>query len=262
MSRPTSTNFEQESLIGLGGPGAGAPSIDHYNLGRQASLVIPRSPFVLSDLAAPQDRMAAQGVDESIFHWKILNLSKAKLKASSRTSALLSGFAMIAMVEIQIDKSIPTGLLIAFAVCTVLLIAVHMLAVMISTCILPHVEAISNLPYQTPKTVFESPHIKMAKIIELAWAFSTVLGILLFLVEIAILCWVKFYTFESHAAAWVATALLIPIIGIFIAFAAHFYLKLVGHKSEVHETNIKELQMLSDQLNCENAAPASINNIV
>jgi hypothetical protein len=72
-------------------------------------------------------------------------------------------------------------LLIAFAVCTVLLIAVHMLAVMISTCILPHVEAVSNLHLQTSNTVFESPHRKMSKIIELAWAFSTVLGILLFL---------------------------------------------------------------------------------
>ena len=67
------------------------------------------------------------------------------------------------------------------------------------------------------------------------------------MVEIAILCWVKFYTL-THAAAWVATGLLIPILCIFVAFAAHFYLKLVSHRSEVYEDGIKELQMLKDQL--------------
>ena len=53
-------------------------------------------------------RMSVKGMDEHIFHWKNLNLSRAKLKASSRTSALLAGFAMVAMVEIQIDENIPT----------------------------------------------------------------------------------------------------------------------------------------------------------
>ena len=46
-----------------------------------------------------------------------------------------------------------------------------------------------------------------------------------FSVEICILCWVKFYNFESHLAAWVATGLIIPIFFVFIAFAAHFYMK-------------------------------------
>ena len=75
--------------------------------------------------------------------------------------------------------------------------------------------------------------MKMNLIVELAWGFSTVLGILMFLVEIAILCWVKFYT-VSQAVAWVATGLLIPIMLIFVAFAAHFYLKLVSHKSGMY----------------------------
>ena len=104
------------------------------------------------------------------------------------------------------------------------------------------------MPLQTPSTVFESPHSKMGKIIELAWGFSTVLGILLFLVEIMIirylparkfLCyiivfisWVKFYSTDGNhiVAAWVATGLLIPIIFVFIAFAAHFYLKVFIYK--------------------------------
>ncbi len=72
-------------------------------------------------------------------------------------------------------------------------------------------------------------------------------GILLFLVEIAILCWMKFYTI-SHTAAWVATGLLIPILVIFSTFAALFYLKLVSHKSEVYEDGLKELQLLKDQV--------------
>ena len=42
-----------------------------------------------------------------------------------------------------------------------------------------------------------------------------------------LLSWVKFYSIDGNhiVAAWVATGLLIPIIFVFIAFAAHFYLK-------------------------------------
>merc|ERR1719507_2135601 len=221
------------------------PRLNHQ-LSHQGSVVFPRTPLVVDSSSQPT-RMAARSVEENIYHWKILNLSRAKLKASSRTSALLSGFAMVAMVEIQIDESVPQWLLVTFSAITVLLIAVHMLALMISTRILPNVEAVANLHFQTSKTVFESPHMKMNAIVELAWGFSTVVGILLFLVEIAILCWVKFYN-VSHSAAWTATGLLIPIMFVFVAFAAHFYLKLVGHKSEVYEDNIKELELLQGQL--------------
>jgi len=230
-----------------------------------------RSNFVLGPTKSVIfDRGGMQGVDENIYHWKVLNLSRAKLKASSRTSALLSGFAMVAMVEIQIDNNVPQWLLITFSACTVLLIAVHMLALMISTCILPNVEAVANLHFQTSKTVHESPHMKMNAIVELAWGFSTVLGILLFLLEIAILCWVKFYHC-SPQSAWVATGLLIPIMIVFIAFAAHFYLKLVSHKSEVYEDGIKELELLKGQLIAEedhedekgdNVTPKSVVQVV
>ena len=86
------------------------------------------------------------------------------------------------------------------------------------------------------------------QILSYPWFFPS--GILLFLVEIAILCWVKFYPY-THSAAWVATGLLIPIFIIFIGFAALFYLKLVTHKSEVYEDGIKELELLNKQLDNE-----------
>ena len=53
------------------------------------------------------------------------------------------------MVEMQINNTsgnrVPVGLLVTFTVCTTLLVSVHMLALMISTCILPHVEAVASI---------------------------------------------------------------------------------------------------------------------
>lgn len=179
--------------------------------------------------------------------WRKLQLSRAKLKASSKTSALLSGFAMVAMVEVQLQTptTIPSAVLVTFAVITTLLVAVHMLALMISTCILPNIEAICSM--DAIHLVEESPHEKLHWYIETAWAFSTLLGLLLFLAEIAVLCWVKFYDIDK-TAAWSACIILIPVLFIFLAFAVHFYRSLVSHKYEMTVSGIRELEMLQEQI--------------
>ncbi|XP_030388612.1 calcium release-activated calcium channel protein 1 isoform X2 [Scaptodrosophila lebanonensis] len=183
----------------------------------------------------------------SYLSWRKLQLSRAKLKASSKTSALLSGFAMVAMVEVQLnnDTQVPAGMLVAFAICTTMLVAVHMLALMISTCILPNIETVCNL--HSISLVHESPHERLHWYIETAWAFSTLLGLILFLLEIAILCWVKFYDL-SQPAAWSACIVLIPVLIIFLAFAIHFYRSLVTHKYEVTVSGIRELEILKEQM--------------
>ncbi|KAG8224348.1 hypothetical protein J437_LFUL004304 [Ladona fulva] len=151
------------------------------------------------------------------------------------------------MVEVQLNNEtkVPEEMLIAFAVCTTLLVAVHMLALMISTCILPNIDAVCNL--HSINLVHESPHERLHWYIETAWAFSTLLGLLLFLCEIAILCWVKFYDFSKYAA-WSACIVLVPVLIVFLAFAMHFYRTLVSHKYEVTAHGLRELELLKERI--------------
>lgn len=179
--------------------------------------------------------------------WRRLHMSRAKLKATATTSELLSGFAMVAMVELQINEptTVPEWLFVMFAVCTTVLVSVHIFALMISTYLLPNVEAISKL--QVSRLVTESPHERMRGFIELAWAFSTVLGLFLFLVEVAILCWVKFWDY-SFTAATASTIIVIPVLVVFVAFAVHFYHSLVVYKCETSVSDMKELESIKRNL--------------
>lgn len=87
------------------------------------------------------------------------------------------------MVELQINQptDVPEWLFVMFAVCTTILVSVHIFALMISTYLLPNIDAVSKL--HVSSLVTESPHDRMKSFIELAWAFSTILGLFLFLVE-------------------------------------------------------------------------------
>uniref|UniRef100_A0A2P2I6M4 Calcium release-activated calcium channel protein 1-like n=1 Tax=Hirondellea gigas TaxID=1518452 RepID=A0A2P2I6M4_9CRUS len=188
-----------------------------------------------------------------------LFLARAKLKASSRTSALLSGFAMIAMVELDIKKDdLPDGLLITFAVCTVILVSVHLLALMISTCLLPHVEVAAGLAMDAAQAAqllpqhhsgtpgyyhdqqqlqqnppdegnLYQPHLHMKVYIEMAWMCSTVFGIMLFLLEISLIVWVQFYP-VLHSAAYVSTCVVVPIILLFLFVIFKFYQRVVNSR--------------------------------
>ncbi len=57
----------------------------------------------------------------------------------------------VALVELDYKDDTPRVVLIAFAVITTLLVSVHLLALMMSTCMLPHMEALGT-------NVSSSPH--------------------------------------------------------------------------------------------------------
>lgn len=171
------------------------------------------------------------------------------------------------MVEVQLDNTYPypPALLIAFSACTTVLVAVHLFALMVSTCILPNIEAVSNV--HNLNSVKESPHERMHRHIELAWAFSTVIGTLLFLAEVVLLCWVKFLPVKPGnntessgvAAAITSTSIMVPFALIFIVFAVHFYRSLVSHKTDRQFQELEELSNLTRLQNeLDNRAEPSI----
>lgn len=171
-------------------------------------------------------------------------------------------YLQVAMVEVELEMkyNYPPVLLIAFSVCTTILVAVHLFALLISTCILPNVEAVSNI--HNLNSVSESPHERMHHYIELAWGFSTALGILLFLAEVVLLCWIKFLPLDSKEAppatktsqnsgwqaALASTIIMVPVGVIFLVFTVHFYRSLVRHKTERHHQEIEELHKIKVQL--------------
>lgn len=77
-------------------------------------------------------------------------------------------------MQINEQTEVPEWLFVLFAVCTTVLVAVHIFALMISTYILPNIDAIAKL--EICEIVAESPHERLRNLIELAWAFSTILG--------------------------------------------------------------------------------------
>uniref|UniRef100_A0A0R3S251 Protein orai n=1 Tax=Elaeophora elaphi TaxID=1147741 RepID=A0A0R3S251_9BILA len=177
------------------------------------------------------------------------DLSRAQLKASSRTSALLAGFAMVALVELQYERTTPPFLLITLGVVTTLLVSVHLLALMMSTCILPYIEA--NGCTQ------DSPHIRLKFYIDLSWLFSTCIGLILFLIEIGIIFFVKFYAVNYITAAYITTAMLIPVVVVFTIFSC------LIHKSRfIHSINRVGSKAIDLQkfLNENSAATSNIPN--
>eukprot|EP00055_Hartaetosiga_balthica_P011017 m.48946 g.48946 ORF g.48946 m.48946 type:complete len:362 (-) comp7425_c0_seq3:1940-3025(-) len=79
---------------------------------------------------------------------KQLALFVAKLREAGGTSALLCGFSLMAMVEVQLPEDVVDiykfhgdAEIVLFSVVTFLLVGVHLFSVMVSTSILPYLES-------------------------------------------------------------------------------------------------------------------------
>lgn len=105
-------------------------------------------------------------------------------------------------------------------------------------------DGIQNMP-----AFYDSLHLRMRWYIELAWFFSTVLGLLLFLLEIGIVFWIKFIGPYGSSASYVTTAMLVPVFVVFIWFTYTFYKKLTLHNYEVSKNRLDDLEEYCTRLN-------------
>ena len=142
------------------------------------------------------------------------------------------------MVEVTVDDKVVDEagwLLLLFGICTSLLVTCHLVALMISTCILPNMEVVTS--QNSAQSIDESPHDRMRYYIEIAWIFSTGFGILLFLAEIALLSWVKFWgKSKGNMVPIAATIIVIPAAIFFVVFSLIYYKRLMAQKSDTsHE---------------------------
>ena len=75
------------------------------------------------------------------------------------------------------------------------------------------------------------------------------------MVEIAIVCWVKFF-FVARSAAIATTIVIVPVIILFCVFSLHFYRRLVSFKLSRHQDELNEIE------NCLNVGKRTQTNIV
>uniref|UniRef100_A0A0N5CGD7 MARVEL domain-containing protein n=1 Tax=Strongyloides papillosus TaxID=174720 RepID=A0A0N5CGD7_STREA len=179
------------------------------------------------------------------------SLNKQQIKASSRVSALLTGFAMVVLVEFQFEDTTPHFLLILLSIITILVISVHLIALMISTCLLPYIESSGCSE--------DSPHKRLSFYINLAWIFSTCLGLILFILLIAVIAFIKFENVSYLPAAYVAGGILIPVFILFILISCLINRDRTNysiHRAEVKMASFKNkyivnMDLESDIQNCD-----------
>lgn len=84
------------------------------------------------------------------------------------------------------------------------------------------------------------PYIQYHRFIELAWISSTVVGIFLFLVEIALVCYIKFYPI-SYLAALTGAMVMTPILILFVVFTYTFYKRLAVFKVDLTKQALSQI---------------------
>lgn len=140
----------------------------------------------------------------------------------------------------------------------------HSLTFIISTFILPKLQAVAE-EYKYPKendtemkSVPEfSPHDRFHGFAELSYNVAHILGLFLFLVNIAIIIWVKFWDVSIHACI-AGSVIVIPFVIAFVIFCWYFDRVLNIHLYHTRENLLRDVEMEYNRSE-ENLAAETLN---
>jgi calcium release-activated calcium channel protein 1 len=98
-----------------------------------------------------------------------------------------------------------------------------------------------------------APYLALRRAIELVWFLSFVLGMFLFLLEVAILSWVKYWDYSQGAAI---AGCVVAVIGLFglALFILHFHRQLAIHEDESVTWRVQQLERMREQLDIVNTS--------
>ena len=147
-------------------------------------------------------------------------IAKQKATLVSNVSALITGFTIVALVELNVPDEVPDVLTATYSLLSSALIVIHLFATLVAVCILPSIELmLHQLLEATPDEAHQvrEQYRQYRFYVSLAWTCSMAIGVLLFLAELIVIVWVKL-SHISFIATATTTALLSFVIVIFLVF--------------------------------------------
>lgn len=153
------------------------------------------------------------------------------------------------MVEVEVDDNTPAGLLIPFAMHTALLIFVHLLSLVLATRLLPELEAVTPHPH-----LGFSGTLAKGWPVQLCWILSNIVGVILFLVELVLVAYVKFFPNSDSGSerlhVGTGTLLVVVLLSALSApFIVIFFRSISKQKIQLHEQRLERAQELLDNIN-------------
>lgn len=172
--------------------------------------------------------------DTDILDGRSVNVSR--LKQTVTTSAVLAGFAMVALVELNFEDGLPEAVLIVYAITTAMLVCINIFSLLVSVCLLPTLKAFNDFCKRNEERGIAvlvapelSPHWRFRRYMGTAWVVATNLGAVMMLADVILVAWARFFM-DFKVAAYAVTALVAPLMVLFVVFSVRFN----WHVTELH----------------------------